>query len=129
MRKMRYILWNSDTLQKCEIFFKIQILCEYVNYSTKMQILRENTNILRNAGTMQILRENTTQKYYTKIQVANIRALYEKCEYNANTMQILCEYYTFTSRCDDANIQARRLLRVYRAELLVRLDQFSYTPS
>ena len=92
--KMRYILRNSD---KCEIFFKIQILCEYVNYSTKMQILRENTNILRNAGTMQILRGITTQKYYTEIQVANI--------------------------------QANRLLRVYRAELLVRLDQFSYTHS
>ena len=129
MRKMRYILWNSDTLQKCEIFFEIQILCEYVNYSTKMQILRKNTNILRNAGTMQILRENTTQKYYTEIRVANIRALYEKCEYNANTTQMLCEYYIFTSRCNDAKIQANRLLRVYRAELLVRLDQFSYTHS
>ena len=94
-----------------------------------MRILREYTNILRNAGTMQILRGITTQKYYTEIQVANIRALYEKCEYNANTMQILCEYYTFASRCDDANIQANGLLGVYRAELLVRLDQFSYTHS
>ena len=49
--------------------------------------------------------------------------------YYANTMKILCECDTFTSRCDDANIQANRLLRVYHAELLVRLDQFSYTLS
>ena len=73
--------------------------CEYVNYFTKMQILRENTNILQNAGTMQILRGITTRILY------------------------------FSSRGNDAKIQANRLLRVYRAELLVRLDQFSYTHS
>ena len=88
---------------------------------------------------------NTTRNYYAKILYGNtsceytgtIREMRIQCEYYANTMRnyyantmkILCECDTFTSRCDDANIQANRLLRVYHAELLVRLDQFSYTLS
>ena len=78
-------------------------------------------------GADQLAEADTTRKYEysTKCRYdANTTR-----NYYANTMKILCEYDTFTSRCDDANIQANRLLRVYHAELLVRLDQFSYTPS